>query len=64
MSHEHYLNRVEIKSERETEMAKDKNRSREVEGVLWRQTARKKPKERINQERETEREVCLERRKS
>jgi len=39
-------------SERETEMAKDKNRVREGEGVLWRQTARKKPKERINQERE------------
>jgi len=39
-------------SERETEMAKDKNRVREGEGVLCRQTARKKPKERINQERE------------
>lgn len=46
-------------------MGKDKNRVREGEDVLWRQTARKKPKERINQERETrEREVCLERRKS
>lgn len=47
-------------------MAKDKNRVREGEDVLWRQTSRKKTKERINQERETEREreVCLERRKS